>query len=43
MGDEISEHSINFCWVCFAAEDACQQHTEQNIMGSRGLKKSKDC
>ncbi len=37
MGDEISEHSITFCW-----EDACQQHTVQNIMGSRGWKKSKD-
>jgi hypothetical protein len=31
MGDEISEHSITFCW-----EDACQQHAVQNIMGSRG-------
>jgi hypothetical protein len=27
-----------FCW-----EDACQQHTAQYIMGSRGFKKSKDC
>ncbi len=31
MGDDISEHSITFCW-----EDACQQHTVENIMGSRG-------
>ncbi len=29
--DEVSEHSNNFCW-----EDACQQQTVQNIMGSRG-------
>ncbi len=27
-----------FCW-----KDACQQRTVQNIMGSRGWKKSKDC
>jgi hypothetical protein len=31
MGDQISEHSITFCW-----EDASQQHTVQKIMGSRG-------
>jgi hypothetical protein len=31
MGDEIFEHSITFCW-----EDTSQQHTVQNIMGSRG-------
>ncbi len=38
MEDEVSEHSTNFCW-----KDACQLHTAQNIMGSRGWKKSKDC
>jgi hypothetical protein len=31
MEKENFEHSITFCW-----EDARQQHTVQNIMGSRG-------
>jgi hypothetical protein len=32
MNDKIFEHSITFSWVRFARKDACQQHTEQNIM-----------
>jgi hypothetical protein len=35
MEDDISEHSTNFSWVLLLG-NACQQHTVQNIMGSRG-------
>jgi hypothetical protein len=43
MEDEISEHSITFLLGLFCWEDACQQHTVQDIMGSRGRKNSEDC
>jgi hypothetical protein len=36
MKDEISEHFTNFFLGLFCWEDACQQHTVQYIMGSRG-------
>ncbi len=34
---------LNFLLGLFCSGDACQQHTVQNIMGSRGWKKTKDC
>ncbi len=40
---EMKNFEHNFLLGLFCWEDACQQHTVQNIMGSRGWKKSKDC
>jgi hypothetical protein len=36
MEDEITEHSTKFLLCLFCWEDACQQHTVQYILGSRG-------